>query len=551
MESSALEMTDGSATPPAESEPAPPVVTACRCVLCVVVLLAFGDCWCRSAIGCTPAIAGGTKSRPLTVSAAFGCGLVATIIDVIDALIPSPVILRARTVAILAAASACWCVAVVVLRTSLWREESCFGVLLGQIGRHVPVALVALLAVLAAGISSCRAIARWPMRGGLHLQEPDDEVTALLAAPGPSALLLSVLLSGCFAKADGALSPGETLCIIFAAILTGAAGCVATRFVVHAELANLPKAFGPEALCATLLVFATIFVWCGLRHWVSQPPGGAASGRRGGMWSNSNSSGLGASLLADESTDEEGGFKSRLPPTIMKPKANSKPDTASKVPEAQAAPSPSISESGSHHDGDFHHDEAQRLAGVSARGSRARPPRRRSRAENFRRRVDDRRHDDSTDASGDDDEDRHAAVDGDEDEDRRRMPPPEPRRPAAAPPTHPSADSIPANLTGTTQQNSMLSQSVEVLAGPSSEVQGGPGAVAAAAMELRRAYRSGRERKKRNAWEGALNAFGDALTLYQAAVNSGADFAGGIPLGGGFSSSVCVPDTAQKHRVVV
>ena len=64
----------------------------------------------------------------------------------------------------------------------------------------------------------------------------------------------------------------------------------------------------------------------------------------------------------------------------------------------------------------------------------------------------------------------------------------------------------------------------------------GPGAVAAAAMALRRAYRSGRERKKRGAWEPAIAAFSEALKLYSAAVGPGAP-ADAVALGGGFSSS--------------
>jgi hypothetical protein len=547
---------DGSSS--GASEGAAPAVMACRCALCVLLLIAFADCWCRSAIGCKPVTAGGTKSRPLTVSAAFGCALVASITGVADALAPSPAVLQARAVAVLAAACSCWCIAAVVLHTSLWREESCCGATLAQIGRHVPLLLVAVLAVLATGVSCCRALAKWPIHDGLHLQAPDDEVTALLAAPGPSALLLAVLLSGCFARVDGALSPGETLCLIFAALLVGTAGCVATKFAVHAELANLPKSFGPEALCATLLAFATICAWCGLRHWVCQPAAGAEAGKRGGMWSNGSSSGLGASLLADDSTDEEGGFKSRLPPTIMKPKVQPKPNEALNAAGGRSGASPT-SQTGSREslstgqvtrgDDDGLLDEAQRLAGAASRGSRARPPRRRSRAENIRRHVDDRRHDGRSDESDYDSEDPYADANVEEDEDRRRMPPPEPRRRAAAPapasPSRPARGAVPTNSVATSQQHNVHSESSpEAAADPNSEVQGGPGAVAATAMALRRAYRSGRERKKRNAWEGAVSAFGEALKLYQAAVDSGADSGGGIALGGGFSSSVRVLNIA-------
>ena len=189
-------------------------------------------------------------------------------------------------------------------------------------------------------------------------------------------------------------------------------------------------------------------------------------------------------------------------------------------------------------------DEAQRLAGVASRGSRARPPRRRSRAENVRRHMDDRRHDGRSDESGDDNEDPYADADVEENEDRRRMPPPEPRRRAVAPAPASPWPARGSDLTkpvATSQQHNVHSESPpEGAPNLVSEVQGGPGAVAAAAMELRRAYRSGRERKKRNAWEGAVTAFGEALKLYQAAVDSGADSGGGIALGGGFSSSVRV-----------
>jgi hypothetical protein len=41
-----------------------------------------------------------------------------------------------------------------------------------------------------------------------------------------------------------------------------------------------------------------------------------------------------------------------------------------------------------------------------------------------------------------------------------------------------------------------------------------------------------------------VSAFGEALKLYQAAVDSGADSGGGIALGGGFSSSVRVLNIA-------
>lgn len=543
------QMSDGSSSA-GSAEPTAASVTVCRCVLSAAVLLALADCWCRSAIGCRPATAGGTKLRPLTVSAAFCCALVGSIAGIVDALAPSLAVRQARAVAVLAAAGICWCVAAVVLRTSLWREESCCGATLGQIGRHLPLSLVAVLAVLATAGSCVRAIAKWPIRSGLHLQDPDDEVTALLASPGPSALLLAVLLSGCFAKADGSLSPGETLCLIFAALLAGAAGSVATKFAVHAELAQLPKSFGPEALCAALLTLAAISAWCGLRQWVCQPSAGSESGRRGGMWSNSSSSGLGASLLADESADEEDGFKSRLPPTIMKPKVRSKPEATLQTAGARAGGS-AAGQTGSSPagqlalgGGDEMLDEAQRLAGVASRGSRARPPpRRRSRAENSRR-LDGRRPNGSSDESSDDSEDPPADADEEEDQDRRRMPPPEPRRRAAAPASASSSrrDTFHAIPAATSQQQTAQSESSpEAAADPRPGVQGGPGAVAAAAMALRRAYRSGRERKKRNAWEGAVSAFGEALKEYQAAVDSGADAGGGIALGGGFSSSVRVP----------
>jgi hypothetical protein len=550
---------DGSTNPPGGDSggAAPPAETACRCLLCMVLLLAFADCWCRSAIGCRPVAAGGTVSRPATVCAAFGCALVASALGVADALAPSRAVLQARAVALLAAASACWCVAVVVLRTSLWRAESCCGVTLGRVGRCLPVALVGVLALLAAAASTCRAVAQWPIHGELHLEEPDAELTALLAAPGPGALLLVVLLSGCFAEAEGALSPGETLSLVFAALLAGAAGCVATRFAIHAELANLPKSFGPEALCAALLAFATLCAWCGVRQWVCQRAAGAEVGRRGGMWNNGASSGLGAGLLADDSTDEEGGFKSRLPPTIMK--AKPKPESSSAATaEASGAAAGAAAGSPSSRAGaggivsgrraaaaadDSSDEEAQRLASAAARGSsRSRPPRRRSRGENIRRApVRDGTSDDDDDDDDDDYKDPYADANLDADEDRRRMPPPEPRtnrRTPAAAAAAAAAAAVPQQQDDS--EPSEPTPAAAAAAGGSSGLRGGPGAVAAAAMALRRAYRSGRERKKRNAWDGAVSAFGEALKLYQAAVDSGADSAG-IALGGGFSSSVRAP----------
>ena len=83
--SGGTQLSDGSSS---GAEGAEPAVIACRCVLCVVLLIAFADCWCRSAIGCKPVTAGGTKSRPLTVSAALGFALVASITGVADALAP-------------------------------------------------------------------------------------------------------------------------------------------------------------------------------------------------------------------------------------------------------------------------------------------------------------------------------------------------------------------------------------------------------------------------------------------------------------------------------
>lgn len=509
--------------------PAAGAEIAARAVLLLVVLVALVDCWCRSAIGCRPAVAGGTIVRPAAVCVAFGCALVCCVLGVVDALAPSEALAQAKAVSLLVAAGACWPVALVVLRTSAWRAESALGTALGSVGRCLPVCLVAVLALAGAAASALRSIA-WPLDGGaLHPHAPDDEATALLASIGPGALTLVVLLSGCFADADGALSPGATLSIVFAAMLGAVAGCVATRKFVHAELANLPKGFPSEALCSFLLAGAALCAWCGVRVWVTQREAGAELGRRGGMWGNSASAGLGAGLLADaESTDEEGGFKSRLPPTIMKRKPE--PDPIAVAAAAAARPGGAISNTTETNaaasaaaDDNWEAAEAQRLANAAARGSRnTRPLRRRSRPDNVRRSV----------AAAEDEESGDSEDDGadpnsfEEQEARMRMPPPEPRFRRAAPPA----------ATPLTNPASPAAKAQPAPPAAALKPPGGPGSVAAAAMALRRAYRSGRERKKRGAWEGAVTAFGEALNLYHACVDSGAT-AEGIALGGGFSSS--------------
>ena len=104
--------------------PAAGAEIAARAVLLLVVLVALVDCWCRSAIGCRPAVAGGTIVRPAAVCVAFGCALVCCVLGVVDALAPSEALAQAKAVSLLVAAGACWPVALVVLRTSAWRAES-------------------------------------------------------------------------------------------------------------------------------------------------------------------------------------------------------------------------------------------------------------------------------------------------------------------------------------------------------------------------------------------------------------------------------------------
>ena len=165
-----------------------------RVGLAAVLLLGLLDIWCRSALGCRPAVAGGTKLRPAWVCLAASCALVASVLGVVQAAAgASAAVERARDVATLAASNACWGIAAALLRTSTWRASSACGRSLGCIGGCIPTGVVGVAVLVFLGASAAFGVA-WP-----H-DEPHAPAPARAAArdagllAGPLALLMGKLI---------------------------------------------------------------------------------------------------------------------------------------------------------------------------------------------------------------------------------------------------------------------------------------------------------------------------------------------------------------------
>ena len=164
-----------------------------RVALAVVLLLGLLDIWCSSALGCRPAVAGGTKLRPAWVCLAASCALVGSVMGVVQAAAgASAAVERARDVATLAASNACWGIAAALLRTSTWRASSACGRSLGCIGGCIPTGVVGVAVLVFLGASAAFGVA-WP-----H-DEPHAPAPARAAArdagllAGPLALLMGKL----------------------------------------------------------------------------------------------------------------------------------------------------------------------------------------------------------------------------------------------------------------------------------------------------------------------------------------------------------------------
>ena len=165
-----------------------------RVGLAAVLLLGLLDIWCSSALGCRPAVAGGTKLRPAWVCLAASCALVASVLGVVQAAAgASAAVERARDVATLAASNACWGIAAALLRTSTWRASSACGRSLGCIGGCIPTGVVGVAVLVFLGASAAFGVA-WP-----H-DEPHAPAPARAAArdagllAGPLALLMGKLI---------------------------------------------------------------------------------------------------------------------------------------------------------------------------------------------------------------------------------------------------------------------------------------------------------------------------------------------------------------------